>query len=265
MRLVESTSKGFTVVELVTVIVVLGILALGTTRFLGDATDGFAQTQSRTQLVADVEAGWLALARSLRGAVPGSVRTSPLGDCVEYLPIVAGTRYVNAPIGVSGDEVWTVPPVGYTFAANERLVVPQVQSVYALTNPGPTSPIATGTSLLADGRLRFTLGAPHQFGVASQRDRLYVVAAPESYCLDGGALYHYRNYGYVGAQPLPASLPSTLPDRVRTIAQISSVLPVFTYTPATLHRNAAVAVSLTVLRGGDQLDLEQIIHVRNVL
>ncbi|NJN52657.1 MAG: prepilin-type N-terminal cleavage/methylation domain-containing protein [Gammaproteobacteria bacterium] len=45
-----SSQRGFTLVELVVVVVVLGILSVGTVRFLNDASDGYAGTVSRTEL-----------------------------------------------------------------------------------------------------------------------------------------------------------------------------------------------------------------------
>ncbi len=269
MRLVRQfqarPARGFTVVELVTVIMVLGILAVGTTRFLTDATDGFVSTNSRAELVGDAQATLIGLTRDVRQALPRTLRVAGGGQCLEFIPIEHGVRYLSAPFGAAGASVWTVPPSGgYVPGAATRLAIQGSTGAYGLTSPGIVSGVVSATTLQGDGQYRVDLAAAHTFSAASAQQRVYFVGAPVSYCVDGGRLWRYRNYGFLAVQPLPADLPATLPQRVLVAESVAPAFPVFAYDTATLTRNATVAVQLTVDRDGTQIRLDQLIAIRNL-
>ena len=90
-------TSGFTLLEVVVVIVVLGILALGTTKFIVQGTQQYTVSAERTKLTAGGRIAVEKVVRRLRNALPNSVLVSqPLGRCVEYIPVVAGTSSIGA-------------------------------------------------------------------------------------------------------------------------------------------------------------------------
>ena len=70
----RTTSNGFTLVELVTVIIVLGIVSVGISGFIRTGLDIYSDVTEREQLLGDSRFVVERLNRELRMAVPHSVR-----------------------------------------------------------------------------------------------------------------------------------------------------------------------------------------------
>ncbi len=253
-------SAGFTIVELVTVILILGVLAAGTVAFISDSSRGFASTVARSELAGEARFVVDKLTRELRNALPGSVRVS--GACVEYVPVAAASRYVTLPVATAAVSFRSVP-VDPVPAGPFRIAVYPGASAYALASPGPISPPATLSAPGPGNEVTVTLASPHRFASHSPTARYFLVRDPVSYCLDGGALYRYGNYGFSAAQPDVAALPAGLPDRSLIAASMTSAAP-FTFSGATLTRNAVVGLDLTMSRDDDRVRLEHLVQVRNV-
>lgn len=253
-------AAGFTLVELVTVIVILGILALGTVSFIGDSSRGFASTVARTELASEARFLVDRLARELRNALPGSVRVS--GSCLEFVPVVAASRYVTLPVATPATSFRAVPVEPLPLPATARVAVFPDGSAYTLASPGAISPVVT-VAPGAGNEVTVDLAAPHRFASESPGRRFFVVTDPVSYCLDGGALYRYIDYGFAAAQPGPGTLPAGLPGRALMLEQLTSAAP-FTVSGATLTRNAVVGLDLALARDGDAVRIEHLVQVRNV-
>ena len=80
---------GFTLIELVVVITVMGILSIGAVSFITDASDGYANTVRRTELGSTMRLAAERVTRELRNALPNSVRVS--GNCLEFIPVEGGS------------------------------------------------------------------------------------------------------------------------------------------------------------------------------
>ena len=90
-------NRGFTLVELVIVIVLMSIVSLAGVEIIRQSSEIYLKQNNRQGLSGSARLAVERLSREFRNALPGSVRVS--GDCLEYLPIrVAGT-YFSVPIG----------------------------------------------------------------------------------------------------------------------------------------------------------------------
>lgn len=256
-------STGFTLVELVVVIVVLGILSLGTVSFISDSSRGFAATVSRSQLGTEARYVTGRLSRELRNALPGTVRSN--GSCVEFVPIVGASRYVTLPVATAAGSFRSVPldPLLLPLPAGTRVAVQPNAGGYALSSPGAISPVVSWTGPNPSNEITVAFATPHRFPAESATRRYFLVTDPVSYCVDGGALYRYVGYGFVAAQPGPASLPGSLPGRSLMVEQVATAAP-FTVSGATLTRNAVVDVDMSLQRDGDSVRIEHVVQVRNV-
>jgi len=252
---------GFTLVELITVIVILGILAMGTASFIGDSSRGFAATVARSGLASEARFVVDRLARELRNALPGSVRVS--GACLEFVPVVAASRYVTLPVATPAAGFRAVPLEPLPLPAGARVAVYADGGAYALSSPGAISPAATVSAPGPGNEVTVSFATPHRFVSESPERRFFVVTDPVSYCVDGGALYRYVDYGFVAAQPGAGALPASLPGRSLMLERITSVAP-FSVSGATLTRNAVVGLDLALARDGDTVRLEHVVQVRNV-
>ena len=254
--------RGFTLVELVTVIMVLGVLAIGTVRFLSDAGNGFAATISRGELAADARAGLDRLTREIREALPNSVRVNGTGQCLEVIPVLGGSTYVTAPLGAPATSMQAVPFP--TMTLGTRVAIPVQGNPYQLSAAGAVSPLVTMTGPGAGNELTLQFAASHRFPAASSSQRFFMVDTPVSYCVDGGSLWRYTGYGYSAAQPSVGGLPSALPGRTLVARDVQGSAPYFEVSGATLTRNAMVAVNLDFTSEGDSVDIASLVHMKNV-
>ncbi|MEV3816222.1 type II secretion system protein [Aeromonas salmonicida] len=102
-------ASGFTLVELVMVILLLGIMATFTSQFIGIGSQIYGDASSREQLMSDARFAMERLNRELRDAVPGSERIETTdgvwvdsGACLRFWPISTSSRYLVLNRAISG-------------------------------------------------------------------------------------------------------------------------------------------------------------------
>jgi MSHA biogenesis protein MshO len=255
---------GFTLVELVMVIVLLGIVATISVQFVSLSTRGALDVSSRQQRALAGVVISEQLSRQIREALPTSIRTNASGSCLEWMPILAASNYVDLPRGASPNSFEAVPlPAGAT-AAGRVVVYGYGSDVYNLTNPGPLSPPATMPSGASPVTVTFDAGATHRFSAKSPERRFYIVGSPVSVCQAGRFLYRYQNYG-INASPA-TGLPSDYPGREVMAATLVNNSLSFQVTPPSLQRGAVVSLSFVLedTGSGETTAINQEVQVRNV-
>ena len=95
-------ARGFTLVELVMVILLLGVMATFSSQFIGIGTQIYGDASRREQLMSDARFAMERLNREVRDAVPGSVRVEDEGGgaqeqgaCLRFWPIATAGRYLE--------------------------------------------------------------------------------------------------------------------------------------------------------------------------
>jgi MSHA biogenesis protein MshO len=199
--------NGFSLIELIVVIAVVGILAGIVAVFIRSPLEGYLATARRAELTDTADCALMRIARDLRGALPNSVRVSVTGGSyyLEYLPIADGGRYRAAAAGdgsgdildfTSGaDASFDVLGPGVSAASDQYLVV------YNLGLDADTSAWLGGnlravTSSGTVANLAFSAtGAA--LPLESPSHRFYLVTTPVSYVCDpaAGTLRRYSGYG----------------------------------------------------------------------
>jgi len=280
---------------MIIVIVITGIIGGMVAMFIRAPVQGYVDSSRRAEMSDIADTALRRLARDLRTAVPNSVRLpTPAGSAyIEFLPTKDGGRYrVNNTGGAGGcgaagdslnfgaaDTCFEVvgPSVALTRGAaddtSDQIVVGSTQSD---GNP-PYSKTATGvrrpyTGATGPQTVIHILGV--QFPSLAEQDgyRFEVVPADQQAVTysceslgtnsDGngtGVLRRYWAYGFNVAQVAPAALatPSSaiLADRVSGCS--------FVYDTSNA-RNSLVAVTLTITRGGESVNLYHEIHINNI-
>jgi MSHA biogenesis protein MshO len=144
------SQRGFTLVEMIIVIVITGIIAGMVAMFLRAPVQGYVDSERRAELTDLADLALRRMTRDIRTAVPNSVRLpNPLGSTyVEYLPTRDGGRYRTEPGGGGGGCVGVAGDVGgdefrfgtadtcfeiigapMTFAAGDAIVIGSTDSV----------------------------------------------------------------------------------------------------------------------------------------
>jgi len=112
--------SGFTLIELVTVIVVLGVLSIGVSSFLKFGAQIFVDATDRDKILSSARFAIERLNRELRGAVPNSTRVSAGGTCLEFTPIAHSFIYIDIPVSPEADRsTVTLVPTNNSFTAVE--------------------------------------------------------------------------------------------------------------------------------------------------
>lgn len=282
-------NSGFTLMELIIVIVILGVMSVGIAGFITLGTQTYVNVTERDALLANARFSVERLNREMRNAVPHSVRvavdniTTPTKQCIEFVPIVASTVYTD--IAVAPDTAvnnLSVIPFelenGDAYSCNAGNSCNDVVIIYPITNADiyqdhtdnsgkafeienyPATNPAISTS-------EIELTQTATFNEHSPTQRAYIINAPVSYCLNGTAntLTRYAHYGYNIAQALPPISSTTLKSDLmaNSLNFDENDLP-FTVLPASLQRNSVVQIKLNFTRDDEQVVFDNAIHISNV-
>lgn len=278
MPIKPTSSRGFTLIEMVTTIVISSILAAGIVTYIGDSTEGFLTSANRSRLASSGRSALDRMTFEMHNALPNSVRANAAaanGDqCLEFIPALKATTYINAPLTGTGSSTFDV------INFNPTTTIASPAAIYAVIYPinqtdlynydnnrGPLALVDTLTDPnAADGVMTVTLGATHRFNRRSPSQRLFLVDQPVSFCVVDDNLYRYENYGVQATQCSPDTcLPGTLPDRALIADSIDNTgLTAFELEAPTRRRNAIISFALNMTSEGDSVRLNHEVLTHNV-
>lgn len=95
----QRLQRGFSLIELVVTMIILGVLALGVTGFITFGTQIYVDGQSWQQELGNVRYAAHRLTLELRQAIPGTLVSDSNNDnsVIEFVPIAYSERYLEAP------------------------------------------------------------------------------------------------------------------------------------------------------------------------
>ena len=273
-------SRGFSLVELIVVIVITGVIASVVGLFITGPIQGFIDQARRAELVDAAQLALTRMGRDVRGALPNSVRIS--GDSLELLLTLDGDRYrVEAP-GADTDRLEfsstettfnTLSPLrlpdGATFPVTASVAIYPLQQPGAdpyrasdkvMTAAATVNASAVNNSVSGESEGRVVLAAAHRFPFDSPTRRVFLVSGPVTYQCSPPQLLRYDGYAVSALQPVPPGVtPVVIVGNVQSCA--------FAFAPGTAQRNAVVSLAVSLAASGasdERVRLLRQIHVGNV-
>lgn len=94
-----NVQAGFTLLEMVIVITILGITAASAAAFIMPTMQSYIDTGRRAEMTDAADNALRRISRDVHAALPNSLRTTQGGStaCIEYIPVVGGGRYRAIP------------------------------------------------------------------------------------------------------------------------------------------------------------------------
>jgi len=256
---------GFTLVELVVVIVLMSLVSLAGVEMIRYAADSYQKMSSRQALGSASRVAVERISRDLRGALPNSVRVNALGNCLEFIPVKTVGTYITLPVDSPGNSFASVPlSLGQEATVGPVVVYPLTTAKVYSAAGGVMSSAASVSAPDVDNVVTVSLAANFQFALHSPTSRYFLVDTPVSYCVDGGYLFRYRDYGVLATQPSVATLPAALPTRALLADGLGISADPFQLATATLVRNALVTLDLLFVEAGESTRLVSEVQLRNV-
>lgn len=265
---VSARADGFTLVELVAVIVLLSIIAVASTQFIRQGVGIYTDSAGRDRLQQQARFAIERMSRELRNALPGSVRVRTVGatQCIEFMPVQAASSYLET----ATDGPRTSLPVvefGYSFTAGD----PDLIAIYPISSDNvyaTPAALSAVTGVTAPSSNQQTLSfSSIDFPNESPTRRFYIVTEPVSFCAADNSLTRHQGYTRTDPQPVPPGSEVLLAENIRVVNQNALPIDVFTYTAGTPRRAAVVNMNLffsDVMTLGDEwLTFSQEVFVRN--
>lgn len=263
--------RGFTLVELIMVIVLMGVIGGMVAVFMKSPIDAYFDSARRAALTDVADTAVRRLARDIRKALPNSVRvpaTSPANQCLEFMPTKTGGRYrtedVSAGDGTrldftAADASFNMLGRNSALPVNQRIAQDDVIAVYNLGIAGSDAYNQDNTSRVSaapvDGAETQISIDSKLFPLASGGNRFHVIPKDEivvAYVCNNNKLYRTASASFASACPTSGVI---LADKVSSCT--------FVYNVSDLQRNALVQITLQFTESNETVSLYHEVHVGN--
>lgn len=290
-------SKGFTLIEMIMVMVITGIIGGMIAIFIRAPVQGYLDSARRAAMTDIADTALRRISRDLRLALPNSVRVTTNGanSYLEFIPTIGGGRYRAGPasVGTPGDPLdFTTADGGFDvlapvasvgIAATNRIAIYNLGITNATAYAGDNFNVVNTVSAGANtDETHVTLTAPIRFPFESPGNRFHVFTTPVTYVCaplagGGGTLTRYWGYAIQSSQASTDSIPelnalvapanatrgsALLADNVGLAVGAGGCN--FSYEANVVaERTGIVTMNLTITQGGESVTLYNVAHVSN--
>lgn len=274
-------ARGFTLIEMIVVLSILGILMAAVAIFIQRPMAGIIDMTRRAELADTADTALRRMQRDLQRALPNSVRVTSNGatQLIEFLPTISGGRYcAEAGTTVGGSACaaldFTSAATAFGFIGNLPGFDANQVSEIAIYNLGIEGADAyrgdnTASCNVDVSNNTINMVGSKAFPYPSPGNRFQLIGKPVSYVCapatsggDGtGTLMRVTGYNKQATQPTaPASLTNAsshlLASRVAGCA--------IDYQQAAIDQNGLLTLTLTIQRNNEKVTLTHAIAIHNV-
>ena len=257
----KQSQKGFTLIELIMVIILLAIVGMLGGNFIAESFKGFSQSDSRMEIYEEGKIALFRMEREIHHAIPNAINVTAgppselqFGMINEVAMRGIFGRYNENPPTNQLTDLLVLPP---TSDATAFLPIGSLISIYNRNwNDFTAAPIRLyQVTNEAGGTMTISANVPPPRSSPSKR--YYAVQRAIRYRLNGNSLSRsvaQVTTGGVGAYATEYPLATGITPATFT----------YSYTPASLTRNAIVAINFTISKGGESVDFHKEVHIKNV-
>ena len=266
-------SRGFTLIETITVIVVLAILAALGGSFVVESTRSYQATQASSSLMNVSRQALERMTRQLRVSLPYSVRLTNPGVsgsnmCIEFMPIVSGGNYRGA-LNASGTAYTEFVPDSVNGAAVSGTMVVSPHTIDFGTAQFVSIGAMASTELYgstAASRATLTSRTTTQLDFTPARGwlrnsvnkRFYLLDKPQAFCVVGNQLRFYSDQDANSNTVDLTSAFSVLAENV------TGTTTPFALTAGSENRNTIVKFNIIFKDGTTSFTFDHSVMIRNV-
>lgn len=259
----RKNSLGFTLIEVIAVIVVLSILATLGGKFVVESTRAYQSTQTKSRLINTSRQALERMSRQLRIALPYSVRLTNNNMCIEFMPIASGGNYPDyVPDSVnSANTKSTLDVSPHTIDFGTAVYVSiGAMAASELYGANPSS-LATLTSRSANV---INFSPAKGWKQNSINKRFYLLDKPQAFCVVNNQLRFYADQDVTISTVDTSSASSILAENV------AGTTTPFTLTAGSENRNTVVQFNITfgqgsaLATGTESITMNHSVMIRNV-
>ena len=275
-----SSERGFTLVEMIIVMVIMGIIGGMMAVFIKSPVQGYIDSARRAELTDIADTTLRRVTRDVRLSLPNSVRIGGSGTYLEFILTSGGGRYRAEGVDnldfASVDTSFDVLGPAVAANAGDSLVIYNLGQCSdagcadtACATPGADAYQGCNRRTLTSGGSSFvftsTLALPfdspsHRFYVVSQTDKAVTYACENIGTVSGngtGTLTRYAAYGFNPVQQTTGLGTGAL--LAKNVSACNMI-----YTIGEAQRNGLVSMQLAITQNGETVSLYHEVHVSNV-